>query len=443
MLTILSFIVVILLGTGFLMLPIATSSGQIAFIDAIFTATSAVCVTGLTVLDPGTYFTLFGQCVILTLIQVGGLGVMTISVVLFSAMGRSISFRHRMVMQEVFSHAPREDILQVVTTIISFTVVVETLGAIFLFIEWLPAYPLQRAIYLAVFHSISAFCNAGFCLFPDSMMRYSGHLIVNSTICSLIVLGGIGFPVVHNLHLKFKLRKSRRLKLDIQTKTVLVTTATLILLGTGMFWILERAHTLSDKPAAESAMMAIFQSITCRTAGFNTVDIGALNEATLTVMIALMFFGASPGSCGGGVKTTTLALIAAFSWSRIRRKRRVNMFKKSIPSETVNKSISLVLVCVGLIGGILFLILADSSVTGGAGRECENRFLAYLFESVSAFGTVGLSMNLTPLLSSWAKSWIALLMLIGRVGVLTFAYIIVGGGIAGGIEYSEENIMIG
>jgi trk system potassium uptake protein TrkH len=294
-----------------------------------------------------------------------------------------------------------------------------------------------------MFHSISAFCNAGFSLFPDNLLRYSGNIIVNATICSLIVLGGIGFPVVHNLQVKFRLRKIQRLKLDVQTKTVLITTAILIFSGAVMFWILEHAHILGGKSAAESALEALFQSITCRTAGFNTVDIGALNEATLTVMIILMFFGASPGSCGGGVKTTTVAVIAAFTWSRIRRKRRVNMFKKSIPPDTVNKSISLVLVCIGLIGAILFLILADTSIITGMGTKCENRFLAFLFESVSAFGTVGLSMNLTPLLSTWAKSWICLLMLIGRVGILTFAYIIVGTGIVSGVEYAEENIMIG
>lgn len=442
-LTAISFVSLILLGTGLLKLPIATASRNIAFIDALFTATSAVCVTGLTVVDTGAYFTLFGQGVLLALIQVGGLGVMTISVVLFGAMGRSISFRHRMAMQEVFSHAPREDILMVVKTIVSFTLITETIGALLFFLHWHPEYPAGKAMYMSVFHSISAFCNAGFSLFPDSMMRYKSDLLLNSVICTLIVLGGIGFPVIHNLYVKIKLRKTRRLKLDVQTKTVLVTTAALILIGAGMFWILEQTHTLSGKTPLESAMTALFQSVTCRTAGFNTVDISALNEATLTVMIALMFFGASPGSCGGGVKTTTLALLAAFTWSRVSKKKRVNMFKKSIPPETVSKSISLVLVCTGLIGCVLFFILAGNSITGVPGADVHNRFLAYLFESVSAFGTVGLSMNLTPELSSWAKSWIALLMLIGRVGILTFAYIIVGNGGESGREYSEENIMIG
>lgn len=442
-LTAFSFIAVILLGTGLLMLPIATLTSDISPIDALFTATSAVCVTGLAVVDTGSYFTSFGQCVLLVLIQVGGLGVMTISVVLFSAMGRSISFKHRMAMQEVFAHAPRVDILQVVKTIVSFTFIVETTGAVIFFMIWHSEYSAGKAMYLAVFHSISAFCNAGFSLFSDSMVPYSTHGCLNATLCTLIVLGGIGFPVIHNLYLKIKLRKTRRLQLDVQTKTVLATTAVLIVIGAGMFWILEQPHTLSGKTATESAIIALFQSITCRTAGFNTVDIGALNEATLMVMIALMFFGASPGSCGGGVKTTTLALIAAFTWSRFRKKRRVNMFKRSIPSGTVSKSVSLVLVCITLIGIILFLILAGNSLTEEPGTKCENRFLAFLFESVSAFGTVGLSMNLTPMLSSWAKSWIALLMLIGRVGVLTFAYIIVGSGSESGLEYSEENIMIG
>jgi trk system potassium uptake protein len=190
-------------------------------------------------------------------------------------------------------------------------------------------------------------------------------------------------------------------------------------------------------------LVSMFQSITSRTAGFNTVDIASLSEAALALMIFLMFFGASPGSCGGGVKTTTLALIAAFTLSRIRRNLRVNMFKKSIPSEAVNRSISLLLVSIGVIGLVLFMLLLGEPSGASRGASESGSFLAYLFETVSAFGTVGLSMGVTADLSVWSKSWIILMMIAGRVGVLTFSYIIVGTGVTNGIEYSEESIMIG
>lgn len=438
-----SFIAVIVTGTMLLKLPAATQGGYISLIDALFTSTSAVCVTGLIVVDTGTFFTLFGQCVILALIQIGGLGVMTVSVMLFRAIGRSVTFRQRMVLQDIFAHTPREDILHVLKTIIVFTVLAETVGFLLFFLHWSHEFPPARAAYLALFHSVSAFCNAGFALFPDSMAGYRGVLLVNVTLCILIILGGIGFPVVFDLYRKVRDRRHGRTRLSMQTKTVLLTTMILIFAGTGMYWILELGNSLAGRPLSESILVSLFQSVTCRTAGFNTADIASLNAATLTMMIGLMFVGASPGSCGGGVKTTTLALIAAFTWSRIRRKRRVNIFHKSVPPETVSRSLSLTLVAAALIVSALFLVLAGADMAGEATITESGNFLAVLFETVSAFGTVGLSMGITPLLTTWGKILIILLMLIGRVGVLTFSYIIIGGGTANGIEYSEENIMIG
>lgn len=437
---ILSFVLLILVGTLLLKLPIATNNG-IGLMDALFTATSAVCVTGLIVVDTGGLFTLFGQSVILLLIQIGGLGVMTISVMLFLIVGRSISFRQRMAMQEIFSHSPREDILQVVRTILIFTLIVESAGTVVLFSQWAGEYPLGRAFYLALFHSISAFCNAGFSLFEDSLVRYSSDWGINISMGALVILGGIGFPVVYDIATRIKTRRQRRSRLAIQTKTVLLTTGLLILIGAGVFLALELSHTLAGKPLDEAVLIALFQSITCRTAGFNTIDISILNNATLMMMSTLMFFGASPGSAGGGVKTTTLALIIAFTWSRVRRQKRVNLFKRSIPVDTVSRSISLTLVCISLIGTVLFFMLAAPSVhTPGAGGQ---RFLSYLFESVSAFGTVGLSMGVTAALSDFSKVLTILLMLVGRAGVLAFSYITVGGGVVNGVEHAEENIMIG
>lgn len=437
------FISAIVLGTLLLKLPVSTNVGGIPWVDAIFTATSAVCVTGLVVVDTGSYFTTFGQCVILGLIQVGGLGVMTISVALFRWMGRSVSFRQRMVLQDLFAHTPRQDIFSLLKSIFLFTLGAEIVGAVFLTIHWGGELPFHRALYTAIFHSVSAFCNAGFALFSDSMVRYGDNILLNTTVCALIVVGGIGFPVLYDLQSWFNKRNERRVRLSLQTKTVLWTTLILIVSGALMFGFLERQGLGGNPSLAYRLLTPLFQSITCRTAGFNTVDIASLKDATLAMMIFLMFFGASPGSCGGGVKTTTLALLSIFTLSRVMKRRRVNMFKKSVPGETVTRSVSLVLVSIAIIGMVLFLILLGDSAGGHEVAGPRGVFLTYLFETVSAFGTVGLSMGVTPDLSTWGKCWIIFMMIIGRVGVLTFSYIIVGSGTTTGVEYAEENLMIG
>lgn len=441
-LVLVSFLMAISLGTLMLELPIASRNGSLELMDALFTATSAVCVTGLVVVDTGSYFSLFGQLVILVLIQIGGLGVMTISVSLFRWIGRSVSFRQRMVLQDLFAHTPRQDIFSLVKSIVLFTLSAEALGTVFLTLYWRTEFPFGHALYLAVFHSVSAFCNAGFALFSDSMVRYSDSLLLNTSLCILIVVGGIGFPVLYELQSWIRTGASKRKRLSIHTKTTLLTTAILIVAGALMFAILESASLSDSQNLRHRILVPLFQSITCRTAGFNTVDILSLREATLSMIIFLMFFGASPGSCGGGVKTTTLALLTAFTVSRLRRRRRVNMFKKSIPVETVTRSISLILISIGIIGIVIFLLLMGDPVTGRQAAG-PSSFLGYFFETVSAFGTVGLSMGETPALGAWGKSWIILVMIIGRVGVLTFSYIIVGTRPTNGVERSEENIMIG
>ena len=438
-----SFLLVIWIGALLLKLPFSTNTGHISWIDALFTATSAVCVTGLVVVDTGGFFSVFGQCVILMLIQIGGLGVMTISVMLFQWIGRSISIRHRMAMQDLFSHTPRADIFQMIKSIILLTAGVEIIGGMILTLHWNREMPLLQAAYTGMFHSISAFCNAGFALFSDSMMRYSGDMLLNAALCGLIVVGGIGFPVLYDLQCWFKMRKRQRCRLSIQTKTVLLTTLSLIVAGALMIAFLEQFSASEDASIEHNILTPLFQSITCRTAGFNTVDIASLKSATLAMMIFLMFFGASPGSCGGGVKTTTLALLAVFTVSRLRRQRRVNLFKKSIPRETVTRSVSLVLVSTGIIGFVLFMILVGNAVDAHPFNDGQGDFLKFLFETVSAFGTVGLSMGVTPTLNTWGKCWIIVMMIVGRVGVLTFSYILVGTGSVNGIEHAEENLMIG
>jgi trk system potassium uptake protein len=437
-----SYLVTIGVGTFLLLLPASTVSGTISFIDAIFTATSAVCVTGLVVVDTGSYFTLFGQHIILALIQLGGLGVMTISVTIFLMIGKQVSFKHRMAMQDLFAHTPREDINQLVKSILWFTVIAELTGILLLTFHWTKEYPLTTALYMAVFHSVSAFCNAGFSLFTNSFMNYTSDIFLNVVICTLIIFGGIGFPVVYDIYNTVFRSQGKRVTLSVQTKTVLMTTGILIVAGTVVFWSIEQNASLHGYSFVGRFLASLFQSITCRTAGFNTINIATLGNATLAFMIFLMVVGASPGSCGGGIKTTTLAVLGKFAWSRMRNKIRVNLFKKSIPKDTVVKSISLVLISMTIITAALFFLLFSTPDNPYSG-EHHSQFLSYLFEVVSAFGTVGLSMGATTQISCLGKLLIIIIMLIGRVGVLTFSYLIAGVELTSGIEYAEENIMIG
>lgn len=437
----LSFALTIAVGALLLRLPFATTDGPITWVDALFTATSAVCVTGLTVVDTADTFSLVGQWILLALIQVGGLGVMTLSVTIFRLMGKSISFRQRMVMQDVFAHTPRQDIYRLLKSIFLFTGIVELAGAVLLFAHWNGTHGPARAAYLAVFHSISAFCNAGFSLFKDNLVTHGAGALPALTIGWVIVLGGIGFPVVYDIYGKLTLAAGQRRRLLVQTKTVLITTAVLIVAGMAFIWRLEATGSLASITAGQAFLACFFQSVTCRTAGFNTIDIAGLSDATLYIMIVLMFIGASPGSCGGGVKTTTFALLGALVWSRINRCVRVNIFKKSLPADTVERGIVLVLVSVFLIALVQLIMLIGGPTA--AQSFAHGPFLAYLFETVSAFGTVGLSVGVTPLLSTTQKLGLVVMMFIGRVGVLTLAYLLTGGSACKGIEHAEENMMIG
>ncbi|MFZ7127515.1 MAG: TrkH family potassium uptake protein [Desulfobacterales bacterium] len=438
-LLLLSYVAAIGIGALVLMVPAATVSGGIGWIDALFTSTSAVCVTGLIVVDTGSYFTPFGQGVILFLIQIGGLGIMTISVALFQIIGKKVVFQHRMAMQEVFSHTPREDIYRLIRSVLIFTLTIEAVGAVILFFHWHSAYPFGDALYKAVFHSVSAFCNAGFSQFSSSLVADRASMVLNATVCALIILGGIGFPVVYEIYRRAVMRESG--KVSLQTKSVISTS--IVLLAAGMAIILVSERTLIPALGwGEGLLSAFFQSVTCRTAGFNTLDIASLNTATLLFMMFLMLVGASPGSCGGGIKTTTFAVLTAFSWSRLMRYKCVNLFGKTVPEDTVSKSISVLVFSVTAVCVAVFLILFIDPDHGS--RVPGNRqFLSFLFETVSAFGTVGLSMGVTPGLTQPGKMVIIALMIIGRVGVPAFTYIIAGGGSTRGVQYAEENLMIG
>ena len=438
-----SFIGAIIIGTVLLKLPFATKTQHISLIDTLFTATSALCVTGLVLVDTGTYFTIFGQLVILALIQIGGLGIMTLSVAFFRWIGHTISFQQRMVIKDLFLNHPGESIFDLVKTIMLVTLSAETAGAVLLAAHWSREFSFGHAVYLAVFHSVSAFCNAGFVLFPNSMMSYSGSLMLTITIMSLIVIGGIGFPVIYEILNHIIKRKKTNSHLSLQTKVVLMTTIVLILAGALLYAYTEYGDLGADHSLSYRILVPLFQAITCRTAGFNTVDVSSLHDSTLTLMILLMFIGASPGSCGGGVKTTTLVILLAFTLSRIKKHKRVTLFNKSVPDETVTRSISLILVSAGIICFVFYMLLLGNDAHVGEVPGQRGLFLPYLFETVSAFGTVGLSMGITPVLNSWGKVWIILMMLIGRVGVISFAYVVVGTDTKNDLEYSEENMMVG
>ncbi len=437
-----SFIAAMIAGTVLLMLPFSTTSGNISFMDALFTSTSAVCVTGLTVLDTGTYFTIFGQTVILILIQLGGLGIMTVSVVLFQFLGKIVSFRQRMAMQETFAHTPRKDIYRLIKSILVFTILIEGAGALLLFFHWIREFPVLKALYMAVFHSVSAFCNAGFALFNNSLMNYTGSYLLNFTICGLIVLGGIGFPVVFEIYtIAFK-KRGKRVKISVQTKSVLITTFILIVSGTLLFFLMEPDSSLKGLSLMGSILASFFQSITSRTAGFNTVDISLLSDSAALLLVLLMFIGASPGSCGGGIKTTTFFLLFTLVKNRIRGNTTVNVFKKSLGKESISKSVSIFLLSITFVILVFFLLLMSDHFGHGEVQNA-NRFTSYLFEVVSAFGTVGLSMGATAGLNGIGKFLLIITMLIGRVGVLTFSYVITSAEAPMGIEYAEENLMVG
>ena len=296
-LILLSFLSLILIGSLLLSLPGATVSGNISYINALFTAASAVCVTGLIVVDTGSYFTPAGQIVILVLIQLGGIGVMTISVALFRWLKKSISFRQRKVMQDLFSHTPRDDIYSLVASVIFFALIIEAVGALLLTLHWVKFYPLKQALFIAVFHAVSAFCNAGFSLFADSMSAYHSSILLNTTISLLIVLGGLGFPVLYEL---FNVLKNKR-----QTKQTQHTGENCVpdFLRTYyhralLFGLLEYRNSAADHSSGSILLTSLFQSITARTAGFNTVDIAGIKDVTAALLLFLMFIGASPGSCG-------------------------------------------------------------------------------------------------------------------------------------------------
>ena len=436
---ILSFLVLISLGTFLLALPISTNGRGLSFIDALFTSTSATCVTGLIVVDTGSRFTTFGRWVILFLIQLGGLGIMTYSTFFILFFTKKLSFRGREIIQQTISSTPYSDIGKLLKSILYFTFSIEAFGALMLFLRFWSQFPFKKSVYLGVFHSISAFCNAGFSPFSQSLIGYRADPVINLVMAGLIIIGGLGFMALLDIK-RFVLwsEKEKKRMLTLHTKIVLLSTGILIGGSIILIFLLESGQSFRGFSFPVKLLSSFFQAVTPRTAGFNTVDIGSLANPTILLIMVLMFIGASPGSCGGGIKTSTFSVLIALFSARLRGRERVHLFGRALPQETTARSISI------LVSSVLVIFLFTLGlmiVTQGGGER--GLFPEVLFEVVSAFGTVGLSMGLTPHLSLLGKLLIVMVMFIGRIGPLTIAMAVGESKEGRRYRYPEENVMVG
>jgi len=428
----LGFAGLIICGALLLMTPMASVTGQgLSFIDALFTSTSAVCVTGLVVVDTGTYFSLFGQLVIIFLIQAGGLGIMTMATLMALVMRRRIQLRERLIMQEALNQMTVSGVVRLTQYIILITLLIEFIGGTILAINWYPELGSQ-AIYFGYWHAVSAFCNAGFDLFGNfsSLTNYVDDSTVNLTIASLIILGGIGFTVM------FDMWHNRQWhKFALHTRLVLVTTFVLLLLGSLVIFLLEmnNPHTLGPLSWQSKFLSSYFQSVSTRTAGYNTVDIGKLQDATIFFMVILMFIGASPSSTGGGIKTTTIGVLIAAVWALITGKNDAEIFQRRISQDIIYKAFTVFFIAATLVIFVTMMM----SITEDA------PFLRILFEVVSAFGTVGLTTGITPSLTEYGKIWIIFTMFAGRVGPVTLALALALRTRKGMVHYPEGKVNIG
>ncbi|MEX2462359.1 MAG: TrkH family potassium uptake protein [Paenibacillaceae bacterium] len=413
---VLGFAAIILIGTFLLMLPIASTNGRLLpFINALFTATSATCVTGLVVVDTGTHFTTFGQVVIICLIQIGGLGFMSMATLIAFVLRKRISLKERLLLKEALNQENIEGIVRLFRKVLFYSLSIQGIAAIFFTIRWSFDLGFSKALYFGIWHAISFFNNAGFDLFGgvtgpfSSLTGYANDFTTNFVTMALIILGGIGFVVLSDL-IQFKKVK----RLSLHSKVVLSMTSFLILFGTIVIFIFEftNAHTLGSLQFDGKILASFFQSITPRTAGANTVDLVSMRQATQFFLIILMFIGASPGSTGGGIKTTTFAILIGAIFAMIRGKEDIVFFRFRLAKERILKAITLTMIALFL---VIFVSMVLSTTEDAA-------FLRILFEVTSAFGTVGLTMGLTPDLTTFGKIMICLTMFAGRLGPITLVY---------------------
>jgi len=423
------------------MLPLSATGNRLEFIDALFTATSATCVTGLAVIDTGSDMSLFGQMILLLLIQTGGLGIMTISTVVLLMTGRRPGMTERTVIKDTFTYRGVQSLSFILRDIFLFALVIEGAGVMLLFFCFIPEKGVGESLHFAFFHAVSAFCNAGFSTFSNNLEGYREDWLFNLIICFLIICGGIGFLVISEIQRNFPFNPRKLTRLSLHTKLVLSFTGGLLMAGTVLILVMEWHNTLAPLSLPGRFLAAFFQAVTVRTAGFNTLPIGNMTNGTLFLFILLMFIGASPGSCGGGIKTTTFATLSLLGISRLLGKERPHIFYRTIPKASVEKAISLTMVA-SLIVVIGTLAILMSELGGTPHPESRGKFLELFFEVISAFGTVGLSTGITPTLSFIGKLIITIIMFVGRLGPLVIA-IAISRQKDSRYYYSEENIMIG
>ena len=421
----------ILIGTILLNLPIASQTGgSIGIVDALFTSASAVCVTGLVVVNTAGFWSLFGKIVILILIQIGGLGVMTMATAGALIIGKRITLKERLVIKEQLNQQSMSGLVKLTIYVLLSSFAIEAIGAILLSFRFIPIYGLGKGIWFSIFHSISAFCNAGFDITGNSMVGFAGDISINLVISLLVILGGIGFSVFIDI------TKNKRLKkFNIHTKMVLTITAILLVIGMLSFLIIEfnNPNTIGNMSGKDKILASLFQSVVPRTAGFNSVDMASILDTTGFFMIILMFIGGSPGSTAGGVKTTTIGTIILTTINIIKGNRDVVIYKKRINEDIINRALAIIVVSMILI----IVVAAILTITE------EFIFLDVLFETTSAFATVGLSRGITPDLSSIGKMIITLTMYAGRVGPLTMAFAFAQKNKAQKYRYAEGNIIVG
>ncbi len=432
-LIIVSFATIILFGSFLLYLPYSRAQGtDLRYIDALFTSTSAVCVTGLIVVDTPTAFSRIGQIFLIMLIQAGGLGIMTIAAFIQVSLGSQMSLYGRFSTASLLDQGDLKNLYGIIRAIVRTTFLLEFVG-ILMFLPYF-MHHIQggfEALFHSVFHSVSAFCNAGFSLYTDSFTRADSIVWPNIVLISLIVSGGLGFTVLRNLGRRIVLGEKERL--TVQTRIVLISTVSLLFFGAVNFYLFERDHILSGMRPYERFLASLFQSVTARTAGFNTVDIAGLRPITLFMMSILMFVGASPGSTGGGIKTTTFFILILSIITILRDQRFNTIFRRRIPFQVVNRAFAILVAAIALvIFGTLLLGFVE-----------KFNFIQIYFETISAFGTVGLSTGITSHLSDFGKIVIMVLMFVGRIGPLTMVLAIRNLQRTKLVTFPEERVMVG
>lgn len=422
------FLLFIFIGTILLKLPFATTD-QITIVNAFFTATSATTVTGLVVLDTGTAFTLFGQIVILLLIQIGGLGIMTFAVFIFLMAGRKIGFKEHVIITQSLNQNSVGGVINLAKKLLVFSLLVETCVFILLSTRWIPEFGWKDGLFASLFHAVSAFNNAGFSIWSDSLSRFIMDPVINIIITFSFIIGGLGFTVIFDMW-----KKKKFAKFSLHTKLMVVGTVAINIIAMVIVLLLEfdNPDTIGMLSLDGKLQASYFQAVTPRTAGFNTLEIGNLNDSTLFFMIILMFIGAGSASTSGGVKLTTFLILMLTATSFINRKEEINVFKRSITDSTVVRSLAITVIGIFFIFiGIFILDITEDA-----------SFLMIVFEAVSAFGTVGLSMGLTADLTTIGKLVIMTIMIIGKIGPLTLAFSLANRKNVN-VRYAKEDILTG